>query len=363
MARRWLYAAVALLVLGWGLTFLVAPWSNGHGLDVIHFAQRADHWLHHGKLPYRDVHFEYPPLAAALIALPGAVHVGSYAFGFGLVQLVFGVATVLLAAAAARLTDGDERRAAFAVAVMPLLLGAIVRGYFDLVPTALLLGAVVAILSRRVVLGFALLGLAIATKGYPIVVVPIALAWLLGQRRRREAIAGGVAVVAVVGVVVGAVLAISPSGLWWAVHYQTARPLEVEGTPALILFVVDTLDGVRRGRIVHTYGSWNLIHHGGGPLAAGFTVLLGVTVVALTIAVFRAPGRRALPAASFAAVAAFAVYGKVFSPQYAIWIVPLFALALAWGRYGATAVALVAIVLSRVEYPPSSARCYSATPG
>jgi hypothetical protein len=55
--------------------------------------------------------------------------------------------------------------------------------------------------------------------------------------------------------------------------------------------------------------------------------------------------------ASLAACAGFALFGKVFSPQFVIWVVPLGALAFAWRmRALAAAVALVA-VLTQIEFP------------
>ena len=214
-----------------------------------------------------------------------------------------------------------------------------------------MLGALVAILGGRAILGFVLLGLAVMTKGYAIVVVPVAIAWLVARGERRRALQGAAAMVATMAVVLGAAMLLSPSGVWYAFHYQIARPAEVESTPALLLFAADWIGGVRHGSIVHTYGSWNLIHPDAGALADGFAALLVAILVALTIAARRSATPRSLLVASLAAVAAFAVFGKVFSPQYAIWIVPLLGLAFAWGEWGAALLAGLAILLSRVEYP------------
>ena len=65
----------------------------------------------------------------------------------------------------------------------------------------------------------------------------------------------------------------------------------------------------------------------------------------------RPPDGRDLVVASLAAVAAFAVFGKVFSPQFMIWIAPLTALALVWGMYPLAATLAVAQVLTLYEYP------------
>ena len=60
---------------------------------------------------------------------------------------------------------------------------------------------------------------------------------------------------------------------------------------------------------------------------------------------------RTLILASLAACAGFALLGKVLSPQFVIWVLPLGALAFAWRMHAlAAAVALVA-VLTQIEFP------------
>jgi uncharacterized membrane protein len=50
-------------------------------------------------------------------------------------------------------------------------------------------------------------------------------------------------------------------------------------------------------------------------------------------------------------VAAFATFGKVLSPQYLVWILPLGALALAWRRWVLAATIGTATLLTFVEFP------------
>jgi uncharacterized membrane protein len=342
-------AAATLLVLAWLTTFLVHPWSDDSNMDVTHFPPRAQEWID-GKLPYKDVKFEYPPLAVPLIGLPQLAKVGSYKLGFGLIQLAFALALMALCALAARLTGGDERRAALAIAITPFLAGALMRGYFDLAPIALTVAALVAILSERVRLGFALLGLAVMTKGFPLVVAPVALAWLIGRGERRQAIEGAATLAAVVAVLGGIVLALSPGGAWYAIHYQTARPLEIESTPATLLYVVDLVFG-QRGRTFGSYGSINLGHAGSGALTVLFGLLLVAAIALLTYRASRDGQPRTLVLAGLVAVASFAAFGKVFSPQYVVWLFPLIALGAAWGEWWIAGLAAIATVLTKIEFP------------
>jgi uncharacterized membrane protein len=340
---------VALLVAAWLVTFLVHPWSDDSNMDVTHFPPRAQEWID-GKLPYRDVKFEYPPLAVPLIGLPQLAKVGSYKLGFGLIQLAFALLLMAMCVLAARHTGGDERRAAFGLAIAPLLAGSLMRGYFDVAPIALTMAALVAILYGRVKLGFALLGLAVMTKGFPLVVAPIALAWLLGRGQRRQALEGLATLAWVAGVLGLAVLAFSPGGAWYAIHYQTARPLEVESTPATMLYVWDWLFG-QRGGTFGSFGSINLGHAGSGLVTVLCGLLLIASIAALTYRAARENQPRALVLASVAAVAAFAAFGKVFSPQYVIWLFPLIALGAAWGEWWIAGAAAVATLLTKIEFP------------
>ena len=53
----------------------------------------------------------------------------------------------------------------------------------------------------------------------------------------------------------------------------------------------------------------------------------------------------------FAALLAFVTLGKVFSPQYVIWLAPFAALAWVWGRRAVALLTAAAIVLTHVEFP------------
>ena len=77
--RRDALIAVALLVAGWALTLWVPPWSDDSIGDLFVYRSFAQPVLD-GGLPYRDVAFEYPPLAAPAIALPGIAGTGEEAF-------------------------------------------------------------------------------------------------------------------------------------------------------------------------------------------------------------------------------------------------------------------------------------------
>jgi hypothetical protein len=343
--------ALILLAAGWALTLWVAPWSDERVNDLFVYRSFAEPVLA-GGLPYRDLAFEYPPLAAPAIVLPGVAGTGEETFrwAFALWTLGAAVAVVLLCGALARATGAGARRAMLAAALMPVLCGTLVRTHFDLFPVAVLLAALVLLCRERPRAGLAVLGLGAMTKAFPLVAVPVALAWLVAGGRRRDAWQGALACAATIAVVAGAVVATSPDGAADAVRYHLDRPVQIESSPALVLLGLDVA-GAGEARSVSSHRSDGLLHPAAGAVTSLFGAALVAFVVLLCVAVGRRNDRRDLVIASLAACAAFALLGKVLSPQFVIWALPLGALAFAWRLHAlAAAVAFVA-VLTQIEFP------------
>jgi hypothetical protein len=347
--KRAALAALVVLVAGWALTLWVAPWSDQRVNDLFVYRTFAQPVLA-GGLPYRDVAFEYPPLAAPAIALPGIAGTGEAAFrwAFALWTLAGAVAVVLLCGALARATGGDARRALVAAALMPLLCGALLRTHFDLFPVALVLAGLLLLCRERPRAGLAVLGLGAMTKLFPLVAVPVALAWLVGRGQRREAWQGALACAAVMAVVAGAAVAVSPGGALDAVRYHLDRPVQVESSPALVLLGLDAA-GAGEARSVSSHRSDGLLHPAADAVAALFLAAF-VAVVALLCA-RTGESARGLVVAALAGCAAFALLGKVLSPQFVIWLLPLGALAFAWRMHALAAAVALAAILTQVEFP------------
>jgi hypothetical protein len=364
--RRAAAGALVLLAAGWALTLWVPPWNDQSVNDLFVYRSFAAPVLD-GGLPYRDVAFEYPPLAAPAIALPGLAGTDAETFrwAFALWTLVAAAAVVLLCGALARAGSSRPKRAASAVGTramlaapaMPLLCGALLRTHFDLLPVALLLAGLLLLCRERPRAGLAVLGVGAMTKVFPLVAVPVALAWLLARGQRRDAWQGALACAAVMAALAGTAIAASPDGALDAVRYHLDRPVQVESSPALVLLGLDAA-GAGEARSVSTFRSDGLLHPGSDAVTSLFLTAL-VALVALLCALVAGRGRGVSPAAdartlvvaSLAACAGFALLGKVLSPQFVIWVLPLGALAFAWRMHAlAAAVALVA-VLTQIEFP------------
>jgi hypothetical protein len=341
--------ALLLLAAGWALTLWVAPWSDERVNDLFVYRGFAEPLLD-GGLPYRDLAFEYPPLAAPAIALPGLAGTGeeSFRWAFALWTIAGGVAVVLLCGALARATGAEPRRAMLAAALMPLLCGALVRTHFDLFPVALLLGGLLLVCRDRPRAGMAVLGLGAMTKLFPLVAVPVAIAWLLARGRRREAWQGALACAATIAVVALCAVAASPDGALDAVRYQLDRPVQIESTPAMVLLGLDAV-GAGDAVSISSHRSDGLVHDADGAVSALLAGVLVGLVGLLAARVGRTP--RQLVLASLAGAIAFALFGKVLSPQFVIWALPLGAIAFAWRSYALAAAVALAALLTQLEFP------------
>ena len=346
---KWSPLALLLLAAGWAATLWLSPWSDESVNDLFVYRVFTEPVLE-GFLPYRDVFLEYPPLAAPAIALPGLLGTGEEVFRWAFAgwTFVLAAAVVVLCGALAARTGGDARRALVAAALMPLLCGALVRTHFDLAPVALLLGALLLLASGRPRSGMAVLGLAATTKGFPLVAAPVALAWLATRVGRRSLAQSTAALLVALALPAAAAAAMSPDGAWDAVSYHLERPVQVESLPASGILLLDEL-GAGDAQSLKSHRSDGLEH----PAADAFTlVCLAVMLSLIAIATWLGRGdSRELVLASLTAVAAFAALGKVVSPQYMLWLVPLGALAFAWRLHALAGATAAAAVLTQIEFP------------
>jgi uncharacterized membrane protein len=221
-----------------------------------------------------------------------------------------------------------------------VLVGSLVLSRFDLWPALLLAVALFALLEDRHAVGWAFLGAAATAKLWPLVVCPPALAWSAARGRARAVWAG----LAVVAAVVLPFFVLAPHGLWSSLHRQAARPLQVESLAASVLAVFG------HPAVVTSYGSQNVAGHGATAAVAVAAQILVLVLVWVEFAL-GPPTRDRFVRSVAAGVVAFVAFGKVLSPQFLLWLIPL--VPLVRGRRGTAAVALltIACVLTQVWFP------------
>ena len=351
--RRWLipFAGSLLFVACYALIMWVHPWSDDRISDIRLYAGVA-HSISIGRLPYRDFLFGYPPLAIPVMILGGVggTSYEAYRDAFMWFMLLVGISLVPLTWVVAKRTRANEIVAVGAVAISPLLLGAMLRTHFDLVPVALTVAALALLVSERPRAGFAVLGVAIAVKGYPLVVAVVAVPWLWKHAGRRTCLQALGILAAVVAPILIAGLAVSGHGALSSLSDQLSRPPEIESTGATILFALGHL-GFTYPVVNTAAASWGLSAPEAGAVAALLDLAAFAAMVAITWLVFRRGDGRALVLGSLTATVVFAACGKVLSPQYLIWVIPLFALAAAWRMWALAAAVGTAMLLTFIMFP------------
>jgi hypothetical protein len=311
----WWLTRVLLLVL------LFGPEHRVFG-DVSYFASSMRRIPHVGV---GHVLVEYPMAVVGVLAVPWTA--SQVVGGVALFGVLFCAAALLADAwylsRLGRAGGAGSRSAVWVWLCAVPALGTVSYARFDLLP-GLLVGCTVLWLADRPRAAALALALATAVKLWPALLIPLLL---LGSSRRRAAawvvlLVGAVAVAATVALAgVGRVL--SP------LTYQADRGLQVESlaaTPAMLARLV------ARGHY-HVFYSHFLAYEVRG---AGVPLLLELTTVVPVVLLLALLGawtvlvrRRALigPDAVvwmfLAATCGFICSGKVLSPQYLLWLLPV----------------------------------------
>ena len=346
--------AACLAFLGaWGAVH--GGWYDNEEIVDIPVYETYGNAIESGNVPYRDFRLEYPPAALPVFALPALLserdNEPAFRRAFEWVMAACGVLAILFAAlilAALRASPARVVAALAAIAVFPLLLGSVVLTRFDLWPATLVLGALAALLWERHRLGFGVLGLAVAAKLFPAVLVPLALALVWQRRGRREALLCLGVLAGVVALIFLPFVALGPDGVAYSLGRQLGRPLQIESLGSAFFLAAHHLFGLEL-EMRSGHGSQNL--DGTGPAVVA-TLLTLVQLGALVWIWLRRPGTGVeLVRWSAAALVAFVALGKVLSPQFLIWLAPI--VPLVAGRRGIRAAALLALalVLTQLWFP------------
>ncbi len=320
--------------------------SSGRQITDVGLYRVYGERMTHGRVPYRDFDVEYPPGALPVFVLPALVTGGSTGYTIVLAALLvaFGGAGVLLsdrALVALGRSPRDRQRVLAALALSPLVLGALLLARFDLVPAALTTGALLALLRGRPRVAGLVLGAAAAVKLYPIVILPVAFFWVLRRHGRSEAKWLAALVVGVPALAYLPFLVLAPGGVAWSIGHQLSRPLQIESLGSGLLLGAHHLFGTELDWS-SGHGSQNLT---GSAADTAAVVTAIVQLVALLAVWFHAARAAATPERlvllACASVVAIVAFGKVLSPQYLIW--PLFLIPLVGGLRGRIAGGLFAL--------------------
>jgi len=333
--------AVALVALVWALLH-VAWYSHAQITDYAVYMKYGRHVARLHEVPYRDFKLEYPPAALPTFVIP------AWLDGLGYRNVFQALMVACLAVLVLCVLAISGRRAAALAAVAPLALGSVVVSRFDLWPTALAVGAVAALVRRHTVLSGVLLGTAFAAKLWPAALVPLILVWLWRNDGRRALRVWLVAAVTSAAAWFIPFVALAPRGVLHSFHQQFARPLQIESLGASLLVAVHHVFGTQLG-VVESFGSQNVGGPGVSAVAAITSVLEVLAIVAVWVVFARGDATvERLLIASAATVTALVAFGKVYSPQFGIWLIAFVPLV---RSVSARVLFVVGLVLTQVYFP------------
>jgi hypothetical protein len=326
----WIWVAVWIVTRAL-IVVQVGFWNHVGGVELqdVNSYESWSNYLAEGHMP-TDEGWQYPPGAAFVMLLP---RIGGAPFGqsFVATMLIVDLVGLGLMALLAKRTGRDTGVWVWLLGLPLLQMFPVLR--FDLVPTVLMIAALVVIHRRPGWFG-ALAGLGAAIKVWPIVT-------LFGEwQRRRLAIATALALAMIGLSFVVAGISFDGSQATF-LDNQSVRGLQVEAVAAAPWYAREMVTGEPLNEVPRNGG----LEIGSGPADAVATALKWLALVVLAAAALwwvareRAirRGRTGLASAEisrdfvFAVILLLTVVSRVLSPQYMIWMVGLSAVILTAG--------------------------------
>jgi Glycosyltransferase family 87 len=350
---------IALLTVVFVTLPLVAQW---HALDLSIYYKDSLQLLR-GQLPYRDFALEYPPLALLPFALPRLATLGRRIDFIGYVWLFLiqnAIFSTLIALSIAQMRGLRAAGPALALyALLVAITAPLLPWRYDLFPALLTALALLCLLRQRPGWAGIWLGLGIAAKLYPAALLLVFGAYYLAGKNRPALLRLALGCAGALAATLLPFLLIAPGPLLSFLHYHELRGLQLESLPAGAIVLAHVL-GMTSAQLAFNYGALHVDSPPAGAVLRWLPVVVVVSfgaVLAGCLARFReeqeAGGHvtsESLVAYTVAALLAFIVTNKVFSPQYVIWLLP-FAPLLRLRQAGVLlAICVITIVLFPFNY-------------
>jgi len=313
---------------------------------VYHFGIESE--VVRGYLPYANEvmngnipSMEYPPFALIFFTIPRLFTSDPffYEIAFVIQVFVFFVIGLVIIAKLAKRYRQSQRLAMIVYTVLMLLMFEFVVDRYDIFPTVLTLISFYFFVTKRYAWAFVFLSLATMTKLYPAVLFPIFLIPLVFNKDWKNALKGsGLFILTALAIAVPFFL-FGQDTLFSFLTSNVDRALQIESTPASIIAFLHTL-GLTEVSIEPFQpgvigSSDNLV----GPLPDAVAPLMNpIMLIALMgVYILYAYGlhrlRRDGPdnednrmlllgGAALLALLAFMLFGKIFSSQFLIWVIP-----------------------------------------
>ena len=334
--------------------------------ELVYFRYAA--LIRHGNIPYRDFSLEYPPLALVLFVIPfifSHTNAGSYISFFHLENLFISCGMVVLLSLWAWKQSRTPHRVAGVLAIYSLFLcalGSIVETRFDLSVAFIILASLASFLTERYFLAWILVGAGIMIKLVPIILIPLFLIVLYRRGQLLKIWQGLLICASTILIIALPFLAASPSGFMSFLSYHDKRPIEIESTWAVAIMLWAKIDHNYLITTINSFASRNVVSQGTDLLALLSFPVTALFLLLLYFSFFRQSGcfqmqnsqdliyEDLIVRFSLVAIAIFILFGKVFSPQFLIWLLPLAAMVQTRRRI-IIPFFLAIFLLTQFEYP------------
>ena len=327
-------------------------------------------------LPYRDFTVEYPPVAVLLFSLPRIVSGSSYdhfVTWFQLEMLAFscGIVAILSSLAWRQWRSiGKVAGTLGAYTFFLLAMGSIVECRFDLAAAFIILASIACFVTDRYLFAWILLGVGMMTKIVPLLLAPVFLIVHFRRRQFSELWLGPLALGITALIIAIPFLFGGAFGLALSFIYHADRPVQIESIWASPIMLRAVFDHSYIIHIVNTFGSHNVYTTGAAFLGA---LSAPVTAAFLLLGYLRFLRRSGDAGAveggsgmvlrySAAAIAIFIAGGKVLSPQFFIWLIPLVPLIKGQDRRRVLLLFSGVLLLTQIEFPFNYWMLYGMSP-
>lgn len=331
---------LVLFILAHILIFLVlfnTFYKTPYSATSLYFNYASN--IMHGSIPYRDFSFEYPPFALLFFILPRLVSSTFLVFAivYELEVLIFSLVGLFVVYRIAGRLGKAPWKLLTVYTLSVLAIGPIIAQQYDIFPAIMVLLALYYFWIGQHKTSWVLLALGTLTKVFPVAIAPVFLIYYLRNRQYKYLWSGIIAFAVVCLLIATPFLTIGQDAIRNLISYHAQRGLQIESTYSAFLLAADKL-GLTSVSLVFNFGSWNLDGPLANMLAKLSTYLLAIFLLLVYWFIYSRmrPGKSQftrLGAYSLLVITTILIASKVFSPQYLIWLVPLFALLLNRWRY------------------------------
>lgn len=282
--------------------------------DVVVYYQRSG-WVSAHEFPYSYTDQEYPPLGILYFSLPRLVASSFSSYVAAYVVLTMLTFVILLYFAWKLLGAMQRSRWYMLGFLLPSFLY-FVGSRFDVFAAAMVMAALLALQKKKFVFSMILIGLAMLIKWYPVFLVPFAIAWSVRQGVSRKEIIKGVLWSAVVFFGITALtLCFSGVAAGYPYGFHILRGIEIGSMPSVFL---------KLAAIAHVSIQSDAI------LIFMGLILFGIQLLPFLYGtIYYARMQRYILTFedvvrfSVLAIILFVHVGKIYSPQWEIWWLPL----------------------------------------